>query len=103
MTPAARSKRALEAAGYLVETVEKWNPFARIRQDLWGFADLLAIRRNEVLAVQVTTRSNVNARICKIAAAESVERVREAGVRIEVHGWAKNKAGRWACRVEDLS
>lgn len=102
MSPAARSKAALERDGYLVAVVERWNAFARIRQDLWGFADLLALRRGEVLAVQVTSTPNVSARVRKIAESETAPRVREAGVRIEVHGWSKHGA-RWVCRVEDLS
>ena len=54
MTPTQRSLAALRGLGYLVEVVEKWNAFTRTRKDLWGWADLLAIRRDEVLAVQVT-------------------------------------------------
>jgi hypothetical protein len=51
MTPTQRSLKALRELGYLVEVVEKWNSFTRTRKDLWGWADLLAIRRDEVLAV----------------------------------------------------
>lgn len=102
MTPTQRSLAALRQAGYLPAVVERWNPHARIRQDLWGFADILAIRENEVLAVQVTSGSNVAARIRKITEHENLPAVRKAGIRVEVHGWRKLKAG-WACRVEDLS
>jgi len=102
MTPTQRSLAALRELGYLVEVVEKWNSFTRTRKDLWGWADLLAIRRGEVLAVQVTAQAVAN-RVAKVAASETVERVREAGIRIEVHGWRKNAKNRYVQRVVDLS
>jgi hypothetical protein len=82
--------------------VEKWNPWSRVRQDLWGWCDILAIRRDEVLAVQVTA-AGVAARIKKIQESDTVLRVREAGIRIEVHGWTKRANGKYALRVEDIS
>jgi hypothetical protein len=36
MTPTARSLAHLKALGYEERVVEKWNPFAKIRQDLFG-------------------------------------------------------------------
>jgi len=102
MTPTQRSLAALRELGYLVEVVEKWNSFTRTRKDLWGWADLLAIRRGEVLAVQVTSEGVAN-RVKKVTDSETIDRVREAGVRIEVHGWRKNVKGRYVQRVVDLS
>jgi hypothetical protein len=92
----------LREQGYHCEIVEKWNPWRRIRQDLWGWCDILAIRRDEVLAVQVTS-SGVAARIRKIQESDTVLRVREAGIRIEVHGWTKRANGKYVLRVEDIS
>ena len=102
MTPTQRSLAALRELGYLVEVVEKWNSFTRTRKDLWGWADLLAIRRGEVLAVQVTSEGVAN-RVKKIMDSETIGRVREAGVRVEVHGWRKNVKGRYVQRIVDLS
>ena len=102
MTPTQRSLKALRELGYLVEVVEKWNSFTRTRKDLWGWADLLAVRRGEVLAVQVTSEGVAN-RVAKVAASETVGRVREAGNRIELHGWRKYAKGRYVQRVVDLS
>jgi hypothetical protein len=92
----------LREQGYHCEIVEKWNPWRRIRQDLWGWCDILAIRRDEVLAVQVTS-SGVAARIKKIQESDTILRVREAGIRVEVHGWTKRANGKYALRVEDIS
>jgi hypothetical protein len=92
----------LREEGYVVAIVERWNPHARIRQDLFGFIDLLAIRKGETLAVQVTA-SGVSARIKKIMESDYLNAVRDAGWRIVVHGWRKNSKGRYVLRIEDIS
>ena len=102
LSPTQRSLAFLREEGYLVSIVERWNPHARIRQDLWGWCDLLAIRKGEVLAVQVTA-SAVATRIKKIQESETIGPVRDAGIRVVVHGWRKNSKGRYVLRVEDIS
>ena len=102
MSPTQRSLAYLRNLGYHVEIVEHWNHWTKRRHDLWQFADLLAIRKGEVLAVQVTSGSNVSARVKKIADSEIAPHVRDAGIRIEVHGWSKLKAG-WTPKIIDLS
>ena len=102
LSPTQRSLAYLREQGYLVAIVERWNPHARIRQDLWGWCDLLAIRKNEVLAVQVTA-SAVSERIRKIQESETVTAVRDAGIRIEVHGHRKNSKGKYVMRIVDIS
>lgn len=101
-SPTQRSLEYLREQGYTVAIVEHWNPWAKIRQDLWGWCDLLAIRKNEVLAVQVTA-SAVATRIKKIEASDTIGLVRDAGIRIEVHGHRKNSKGKYVLRVVDLS
>ena len=101
-SPTQRSLEYLRELGYHCEVVEKWNSFTRQRKDLWGWCDILAIRKDEVLAVQVTA-SAVADRIKKIQESDTVAKVREAGIRIEVHGWRKNSKGRYVIRVEDIS
>ena len=83
--------------------MEHWNPHARIRHDLLGFIDVLAVRGAETLAVQTTSAANVSARIRKIADSPNIAAVREAGWSVHVHGWRKVK-GRWLLwRDEDCS
>ena len=107
MSPTQRSLAYLREKGYHAEVVEKYNPHTRTRKDLWGFADILAIRRHEVLAVQVTSVGNMSSRIKKIAESDLVGFVREAGIGIEVHGWRKYKKPvdrkYWRVKIEDLS
>ena len=102
MTPTQRSLEYLRAEGYLCEVVEKWNSFTKTRKDLWGWCDILAIRENEILAVQVTA-AGVSSRIKKIMESDTLPIVRKAGIRVEVHGFRKNVKGRYVMRIEDLS
>lgn len=102
VSPTQRSLKYLRDSGYTVAIVEYFNYFTKRRHDLFQFADLLAIRENEVLLVQVTSGSNVSARIEKITANEHIGAVRKAGMRVEVHGWRKLKSG-WSPRIIDLS
>lgn len=102
LTPSTRSLRKLEAEGWTVDTVER--RVGPVTHDLFGFIDLLAVRGDTTLAVQVTTSSNLAARIKKIADAATLPAVREAGWRIEGHGWFYSKRSRlWQCRVVDIS
>ena len=101
-SPTERSLKKMRDDGYLVAVVERWNPHARIRQDLFGIIDLLGIKDGETLAVQTTTLSNMKARILKISESEATPIIRLANWKIEVHGWRKLKSG-WECKVEDLS
>lgn len=101
MSPTQRTLKYLRAAGYNAWIVEHWNAFARKRQDLYGFIDVLGLRKGETLAVQCTSASNVSSRVKKISEHENTASVRDAGWRIEVHGWTKGKRG--APRIVDVS
>lgn len=102
-SPTSRSLELLRDEGWLVAVVERWIPGANIRQDLFGLFDLIAIREDATMVVQVTSASNVASRIRKITDSDKLPAVRKAGWLIECHGWAKRK-NRWACvRREDLS
>lgn len=101
-SPTALTLRDLRRDGWTAEVVEHWNPHARVRHDLFGFVDVLALRGDVTLGVQATSDSNVSARVRKIAEHANVNAVREAGWRLEVWGWAK-KGARWECRKVDVS
>lgn len=103
MTPTQRSLAEMRKRGYRCAIVEKWNPHARIRQDLFGVVDLLAIGNGETIAVQTTSGPHVAERIKKIAESDATPDMREAGWRIIVHGWRKAANGRWTLREVDVS
>ena len=101
-SPTTRSLALLREQGYTVAVVEKWNPHARIRQDLFGFIDILAIKRGETLAVQATA-SGVSARLKKINDSELLPKVREAGWTIQIWGWTKSaKTGKYVLSYRHL-
>lgn len=109
MTPTQRSLALLRSAGYTVQVVERWNPFARVRQDLFGFIDIVAVRPDlpGVLAIQSTSRANIAARRTKIAEEARARVWLAAGNAIVIHGWAKrkNESGRqtWQVLEERIS
>src|SRR5512139_4260380 len=90
----ARSRLWLIDQGWHVETVERWCSFTKRKHDLFGFIDLLAIRANEVLGVQVTSKSHRADHVRKIAEHENTPKVREAGIGIHLHLWEK-RGNRW--------
>lgn len=102
-TPTQRSLKLMRERGYLCEIVEKRVPFKPITKDLFGFIDLLCVADGEIVGVQTTSRTNIAARIKKIAEHENVAAVRKAGLKILVHGWGKMANGRWECREVDVS
>lgn len=91
MTPTARTMAYLRGLGYEVAVVEKWNSYTRTRHDLYGFADLLAMRGKELLAVQATSTGNVSARVKKIIAEPRAKLWLEPGSQrfLTVIGWSK--------------
>ena len=88
-SPTQRTLKALRNEGYVSEVVERWNPHANIRQDLFGWIDIIAIKPGEILAVQATSYSNHSSRVKKIKT-ERREQVKEwldAGGIAEVWSW----------------
>jgi len=103
VSPTQRTLRHLRAAGYpLVQVVERWNPHAKVRQDLFGVVDVLAVG-SDIVGVQATSGSNVAARVRKLTDSPALPVLRKAGVRVLVHGWRKAASGRWTLREVDLS
>lgn len=87
----------------LVQKVEVWNAFARKKNDLFQCWDVLAIKDEETIAVQVTSRSNVSARLRKIAEADSTPHLRRAGWTLLVWGWDKDSEGKWRVKEVNVS
>jgi hypothetical protein len=100
-SPTQRSLKVMRAAGYLCQVVEHWNQFAHIRQDLYGFIDVLCVKGEDIVGVQATSGDNVAARVTKITEHENWPLVCNA-IRIVVHGWRKNSKGRWVLREVEL-
>ena len=91
-SPTQRTLAKLRAEGWTAFVVERWNAYARIRQDLGGFGDVIAWSGDErgVLIVQATSGPNVAARITKIEGLEAAKAwLLTAGASLEVWGWRK--------------
>lgn len=99
-SPTKLSMQRLVAEGYQPFVVEYY-AYGR-KHDLFGFADILACKKDEALLVQTTSYSNIPARVKKITEHPNVSAVRDAGFRIVVEGW-RLKDGVWISRQVDLS
>lgn len=99
VSPTQNTLKLLRSEGYTAQVVERWNHFAKIRQDLFGCIDVLGIHRDHpgMIAVQCTSDSNLAARITKILPMEIIEELLLAGNQFEFHGW-KKKNNRWQVR-----
>ena len=102
-SPTQRSKAHYEKLGYVVAIIEHWNPFAMIRQDMFGIIDLVVIGGSQTIGVQTTSYSNVPARVNKITASPMTRLLRDCNWQLVVHGWKKGKDGKWMVREVDLS
>lgn len=92
-SPTQRALADLKEMGLRPTVVERWNPYARVRQDLWGFVDILCldVGGRRVIGVQATSGSggNHSARVKKIRESPLFPYVLACGVAIEVWSYAK--------------
>jgi hypothetical protein len=107
MSPTARTLAAMRAAGYVAEKVEYWNPHARVRKDLFGGIDIVAVAdgpggRVQIWGVQATSGTNHGARVVKLLAEPKLRRWVACGGLLSVVSWRKLASGRWAGRRTDL-
>ncbi len=100
----------LRKTGLRVAIVEHFNSWVKIRQDLWGFADLIAFDPigAEVWLVQVTTTAHMAERIDKISKnAMAMDWLASHNRCIYVHGWAKRgergKRKLWTLKTTKLT
>ena len=98
------TKKTLEKLrkdGYVCAIVEHWNSHAGVRQDLYGFIDILAIKEGEILGVQTTSKKCFSDHVQKIIKHKNFIAVKKSGIRIILHGWEKEAVGKrllWKCK-----
>lgn len=96
-------KRLKDSNEYpLVKIVERWNSFAKIRQDLWNFDILCIDNKGNTVAIQVTSKANMKARVRKIEDSEYTPHLRDANWTLLVEGWYKD-GHRWKSEILDIS
>jgi hypothetical protein len=54
-TPTQRTLKYLKDEGYTTAIVEKWNSHVKIRQDLFGIFDVLAMKEGSLVGVQISS------------------------------------------------
>src|SRR3990167_6595315 len=109
-SPTQLSLKELRKRGYMASVVEKFNPWVKVRQDLFSFGDILAVHpeRKEFLLIQATTGEggNVAERVRKVGGHKNAKVWVEAGGKVFVWGWAKRgKAGKrkmWTLREVEI-
>lgn len=100
-SPTQRTLAHCRKAQWTAQVVEKWNPHARIRQDLFGCIDLLVLHGG-ILGVQACAGSSHSARTKKALAEPRLKTWLLSGGRFEVWSWAKRgprgQVKRWTLR-----
>ncbi len=102
-SPTTRSLEHLRERGWTPRIVERrLGRFVTV--DLFGFADIIAIKHgNTPILVQTTTGANLAARRKKIYASDLAPLVLQSGFRIVLHGWRKLKGQPWAPLEEEVT
>ncbi len=88
--------------GYLCQNVEKYNSFTRRKNDLFSFIDVLCVKKDSIIGIQTTSKDNMSSRKKKILEHENYSIVKSSGIRIIVHGWKKEKNGRYSLTEIEL-
>lgn len=106
LSPTKRTIHRLEADGWLVEIADRWIPHARppVTIDLFGVADLIAIKSCWTMLVQVTVGMNNNpARVRKVKAEPRMHIWLNTGLRrVQVWAWRELKTGGWQPNITEI-
>lgn len=104
MSPTQRTLAYLRKRGFECGVTEKYNRFAKVRQDLFGFIDIVCIpiQAQGIIAVQTTSNVNHTTRVKKIQAEPRAKKLIERGNTVVVISWRK-VLGRWKPRVERIT
>ncbi len=102
-----RSMNLLRSQGWLCAKAEHWNAFAHVRQDLFGFIDLVGLSpppRGRIYAIQVVN-THLQEHIDKIKANPAAKKWTENGGVILIHDWRARVRGgrkRWEVTIHEI-
>jgi len=106
-SPTQRTLKLFRDAGWTCSVVEKFNRFARVRQDVFGFGDILAFAipkplletetkygnlGHGIALIQATSDTNISSRMKKVKENQATRGWLSSGGRIFVVGWGKRGA-----------
>jgi len=105
-SPTARSLQYAKRHGWPAQVVERWNPYAKVRHDLFGCIDLVVLHPEGIIGVQACAGSSHSARRKKALEQPHLHAWLEAGGLFEIWSWAKRgergKAKRWTLRQDRI-
>lgn len=103
-TPAQLTLAYMRKQGYTCAITERWNAFAKVRQDLFGGIDVLAIKAGvPIVGIQCTTKHNMMERIKKLAALPQISIWLQTGGLLFVYGWyQESPKSRWKVEIAEL-
>lgn len=87
-----RTLNWLREHGYDAAVTEKWNQWAKVRQDLFGFIDVMAVSDNHMIAIQCTDGSHHAEHVAPILES-SIARRLAYHMDIEIWSWRKGLTG----------
>ena len=97
MSPTQLSLRWIRGLGFKAQVVEHWVPAIKIRRDLFGCIDILAVGHGLTVGIQSTSSPNLAARITKMHENEFLGTLVESDWILVAQGWKKPKS-RWEGR-----
>lgn len=106
-SPTQRALKELRKLGYVAQVVERWNPYARVRIDLFGGIDVIGVKPGcQILGVQATSGTNHAARVSKLRGEPQLAAWVQSGGQLEVWSFAKKgprgKRKTWELRRERI-
>jgi hypothetical protein len=108
VTPTARCLKEARELGLTAQVVEKWIPQRRIRIDLFGVIDIIAVKQGiGIIGIQATSGTNHAARRSKALAEPRLREWLLSGGRYEL--WSYSKRGErgkrklWTLRREEIT
>jgi hypothetical protein len=101
-SPTSRTLERARKLGYTIQVVERWNPHAKVRIDLFGCIDLVAVTSDAIVGIQACAGSSHAARRTKALLEPRLAAWVRAGGRFEIWSWTQNAAGKWDVRIENL-
>ena len=112
LSPTQRTLRYLREQGHVAAIVEKWNPHVGIRQDLFGFIDIIALDPEKgVIGVQSTGQDFAGhyRKLTTERYQEVSDWLKTPGTSLLLIGWRKlkvkrgGKAMRWSPRIQEIT
>lgn len=94
-SPTQRSLKDWRSRGWTCQVVEHFNPYVCVRQDLFGFIDILAMKEGEgIVGIQTTSDNggNMSKHLIKINSLNTPKIFLGSGGKIVIEAWGKKGA-----------